>query len=229
MKFLFRAASPAVLLDYDYRTHTWEKVPTKDKNKIWLELDKMQGERCAYCQAKVKKGSRHIEHFRQRRTHQDLTFQWTNLFGSCLRSDGCGVYKDKQKYLDADLIKFDEENPELYFQFTLTGRIKIRPNLSRGEIKRAEETLRVLNLNPNQSPLIYDRASAIKAQTHLSEAMITTMSAFIDDDEMGDCSDIFLEMLEEHLKSIEGFPFETAIKHHFISRFEDVLNVRRLP
>lgn len=231
MKLLLRSASPAVLSEYDYRTHTWEKFPTKDKDKIWVELNKMQGERCAYCQARVKKGGRHIEHFRQRRIHQNLTFQWTNLFGSCLRTDGCGIYKDKQTYQDCNLIKFDEEDPELYFQFTFTGRVKVRPNLSRLALEKAEETLRILNLNPIQSPLIYDRASAIRAQVHLSDAMINTMSEFIEDDDIvtEDCSDIFLDILKEHLKAIQGFPFETAIKHHFISRFEGILNVTGLP
>lgn len=225
MKYLERNGSPTVLDNYDYRTQTWENVPTKDKDKIWVELDKMQGERCAYCQAKVRKGERHIEHFKQRRVNQALTFEWTNLFGSCTRKDGCGFYKDKQQYDESDLIKVDEDDPDVFFNFVISGRIKIRPGLSAKDNRRAEETLRVLNLDSDRSPLVYDRARAISAQAYLSKAMLELMMSFINDKEIDNCHDILEELLIEHLDMIKNFPFETAIKHHFISRFHDVLKV----
>lgn len=225
MKFLIRTASPAVLSEYDYKTQKWDDVPTKDKDKIWVKLDQMQGGRCAYCQAKVKKGERHIEHFKQKRENQSLTFEWTNLFGSCIRKDGCGFYKDRQEYIESDLIKFDEDDPEVYFEFDINGRIKIRSGLSIIDERKARETLRILNLDPPQSPLIYNRSCAIKAQSYLSEAMLQAMLLFINDEQIEDCSDFLNEILAEHLELIKDYPFETAIKHHFISRFNNILNI----
>ncbi|UDN34482.1 retron system putative HNH endonuclease [Proteus sp. NMG38-2] len=41
----------------------------------------MQKGFCAYCECSLKR--KHIEHFRTRDSHTNLTFIWSNLFGSC--------------------------------------------------------------------------------------------------------------------------------------------------
>nr|WP_275780867.1 retron system putative HNH endonuclease [Enterobacter hormaechei] len=41
----------------------------------------MQGGFCAYCECRLNR--KHVEHFRPRKDFPALTFEWTNLFGSC--------------------------------------------------------------------------------------------------------------------------------------------------
>jgi uncharacterized protein (TIGR02646 family) len=50
----------------------------------------MQGQRCAYCECDISIADKHIEHFVQRSRDVRKTFEWSNLFGSCKRSDSCG-------------------------------------------------------------------------------------------------------------------------------------------
>ncbi|HHQ6598162.1 TPA: retron Ec78 anti-phage system effector HNH endonuclease PtuB [Serratia fonticola] len=217
MHLLTRGEAPGILSEFDHKTQDWDCVKSKQKDEIWVELVKMQGKRCAYCEAKIAKGTRHIEHFKRKGIHRELTFEWQNLFGSCMRADGCGFYKDEQKYNEIHLIKMDEDNPENYFVFLMSGKIKIKEDLSPQDKIRAEETLRVFNLSPDRSPLVHQRAEAIKAQRYLSEGMLKAMTELWEMEESDECLAVLKDTLVEHLDKIKGLPFETAIKHHFIS------------
>ncbi|HGF5952499.1 retron system putative HNH endonuclease [Escherichia coli] len=123
MKFLRRIyPGPNVLSSYDFNTQTWDDVSSSDKKDIWVDLVKMQGKVCAYCERKInltKEGDKHIEHFKRKGIHRELTFNWENLFGSCGEKQRCGFYKDKQEYNEGDLLKADEMDPEDFFCFYL--------------------------------------------------------------------------------------------------------------
>ncbi|TXL03989.1 TIGR02646 family protein [Methylococcaceae bacterium CS1] len=64
-------------------------ISSCDRTEIWVKLDVIQQNRCAYCEAAIKtereSSNSHIEHFRQRRAHSypQGTFLWSNMFGSC--------------------------------------------------------------------------------------------------------------------------------------------------
>lgn len=67
----------------------------------------MQKGFCAYCECSLKR--KHIEHFRTRDSHTNLTFIWSNLFGSCGDSSqkvvGIGVEYIKIMVLVAMMLK----------------------------------------------------------------------------------------------------------------------------
>lgn len=148
MRKLNRGPAPACLSNYSHGQHNWRQVTKNDKESIWQELEAMQGQRCAYCEGQANPDSRHIEHFEQKHGRSQVTFLWSNLFGSCNRNDSCGSHKDRQQYTSADIIKPDAENPEAFFLFVgETGKITVREGLSDADQHRARETIRIFNLN----------------------------------------------------------------------------------
>lgn len=154
---------PTKLAGYNYQTQEWtQRRPDKDcRRQIWQKLTIMQGQFCAFCERSIFDGNRHIEHFFHKGQKPDgtapyksLTFVWGNLFGCCglTSSNTCGHYKDRQgpkgpgPYNPNDLIKPDIEDPSLFFDFLGTGVVEPKQGLSKNDRRRAEETIRILNL-----------------------------------------------------------------------------------
>ena len=94
MHRLQRGAAPICLARYRHGRDNWSALDGADRTEIWQTLEAMQSQRCAYCEAAIAEGNRHIEHFVQKGRDPRVTFQWDNLFGSCNREDSCGKYKD---------------------------------------------------------------------------------------------------------------------------------------
>lgn len=155
---------PVGLSNYDHNTQRWTgRRPNKVcRTNIWSKLAEMQNGFCVYCEAIATQGNGHIEHFFHKGKKPDgstpykhLTFEWTNLFGSCgsNTSDTCGHYKDREgmhgpgQYDPNDIIKPDIDDPMDFFNFLDTGVIEVKPGISDADHKRATETLRVLNLS----------------------------------------------------------------------------------
>lgn len=173
---------------------------------IWDRLNVMQSHRCAYCEASLQdKSGRtegHIEHFRQRSRYPQGTFDWGNLFGSCDRHQSCGKHKDRQKYDHPDLIKVDEEDPEHFFRFLSDGLVVPTDHLSPSERRRAEETIRVFNLN---GPLRQIRKSHVVGYMQTAEVICHLAQEFEESE--------WRTLLDQELDAISGQPFETAIRH----------------
>lgn len=125
---------PACLQSYQHGRDSWSMqspIPA-ERADIWAKLNAMQGSRCAYCEAAIAEGKRHIEHFRQRDRHSQGTFARSNLFGSCLRAETCGKHKDQcGPYEPADLIKPDADNPDDLLVFTAAGGVVPKEGLRR--------------------------------------------------------------------------------------------------
>lgn len=208
MHKLTRPDPPSCLTKYDHgRGDTWDKVDNTDKDEIWIELNEMQKSRCAYCEYPIDsdKPSRnaHIEHFRQRSRCPSETFLWSNLFGSCNRQDSCGKHKDTLKpYDDRDLIKMDDEDPEALLRFLPDGTVVHRSELDDDDTKRAQETIRIFNLNGSLRKI---RETMVKGYLQTAEKLAECADDF-DEEE-------WLLILEEELNEIRDLPFATAIKH----------------
>lgn len=225
MKYLSRQApGPLVLSKYDFTKDDWDSLPSKDKKEIWEEIIKMQGKLCAYCEKKIdhhrkpgnKKIERHIEHFYRRENNKSLTFEWSNLFGSCGELQRCGFYKDKQKYDDAELIKADERNPDDFFRFFESGDVQIKSGLDKQDHKMAEVTLRVFNLNPSTGGVKAERRRAIKSSMTLITELVGYASELIN----SKCKveDVRCMISEEFNEKVQDRCFTTAIKHVFQNR-----------
>lgn len=212
MHKLERPDGPDCLQRYEHGRNQWEQVTAEERAEIWEKLDAMQGRRCAYCEAEISEGKRHIEHFRQKAAHRypQGTFEWTNLFGSCDREESCGKHKDGcGTYHPADLIKPDVEDPEYFLLFISDGTIAVRAGLSEPERRRAEETLRVFNLDAKHGPLRSIRKKEVYGylQTFEEYALMTESPEELQD------------ALEREVAATAHLPFATAIKHTLLRQF----------
>lgn len=203
MHKLNRGSAPACLSSFQHGLHNWKSVTPANKEDIWLELIAMQGERCAYCEADISNGSRHIEHFRQKGRDPTQTFVWQNLFGSCGNPNTCGTYKDKQGvYPPAVLIKPDQDDPDQFLRFHSDGSISVHTDLSDSDQERASETLRLFNLTDGS--LRWQRQAAATGYLQTAEE-IAELAA---DDPL-----LAAAYLADEIAATAHLPFATAIKH----------------
>lgn len=196
---------PACLARYQHGREQWGmQSPTgPERVEIWAKLEAMQGQRCAYCEAGIVEGDRHIEHFRQRSRYPQGTYAWDNLFGSCNRSGTCGKHKDEcGNYTSTDLIKPDIDDPEAFLVFSPDGSVHPRKNLSSVDQHRAEETIRILNLN------------GVLRQIRYSELFgyVQTAEEFAQMAENFDESE-WWPLLQSEIDKTAQLPYATAIKH----------------
>ena len=208
MHRLNRGAAPACLAGYRHGVHQWANtIPTpQEKSDIWSCLEAMQQARCAYCEAALADGDKHIEHFRQRSRHPPGTFDWANLFGSCNRKDTCGKHKDScGTYNHADLLKPDVDDPDDYLVFVSDGTIAPKDGLTPNARHRAVETLRVFNLDAIHGALRHMRRAAAAGYLQTAEEFRQFAAEFDEAD--------WRPLLDQELASISHLPFVTAIRH----------------
>lgn len=207
MKRLDRSVAtiPACLASCDYTIHQWDNCPPLRKSEIRGSLEQMQCKRCAYCEGDLEHLGQHIEHFRRKRDFPAQTFDWDNLFGSCDQSDSCGHYKDTKGYPydPINLVNPCLDDPDDFFRFRSDGAINVRSELSQANKMKAEETLRVFNLNPEYGRLRNMRKGAvagyIKDATEAVDAGMTALE--------------IQEYFRGELAAAIHLPFSTAIRH----------------
>ena len=205
-------AIPGGLHHYAHHTHKWCMAsPTPaERQAIWIVLDAMQGQRCAYCEAALEHDSqrRHIEHFRQRSRYPLGTFDWHNLFGSCNRKGTCGDHKDKcGAYNHTHLIKPDVENPDDFLVFDAHGGVSPRAGLDANSHQRAKETIRVLNLTGGGLRQI--RETEVKGYLQFVEAW----EEFAQSCPEPEWRPLVEADLADQLAQTVHLPYATAIRH----------------
>lgn len=207
MRHLNRQDEPPLgLRRYRHGQDTWNATcPTQDERQdIWRSLNLMQGSRCAYCEGPIGEENRHIEHFRQRRSYPQGTFDWSNLFGSCNRSGTCGKAKDQcGTYPPEVLIKPDIEDPDALLVFTPGGAVQPRADLSAGDRHRASETIRILALDGALNQI---RRAEVCGYIQTMEYFAEIAEEFPDDQS-------WVEELEKEVRGTAHLPFATAIRH----------------
>lgn len=205
MHQLQRGQAPGCLKKYKHGTQNWADVTGTEKTSIWSALEAMQGQRCAYCEGSMIESNRHIEHFRQKAAHiyPQGSFLWSNLFGSCNRKESCGTHKDHcGTYSPEVLIKPDIEDPERYLVFSPDGSISPRKNLSAAEQQRAEQTIRIFNLD---QPLQQTRHREIDGYIQTAETFAEMAQHFSEDE--------WMPLLQQEITATAHLPYATAIKH----------------
>ncbi|WP_224788154.1 retron Ec78 anti-phage system effector HNH endonuclease PtuB [Pseudomonas fluorescens] len=171
MRKLQRGSGPGCLSLYQHGRHNWGCVTSEHRAEIWRDLNTMQGGRCAYCEAPINESDRHIEHFRQKGRDPRVTFEWENLFGSCNRHESCGKHKDRCAYAPLVLIKPDCDDPDDYWVFVSDGTIRPRADLSTPQQSRAEESLRIFNLDARNGRLRHMRREAVRQYLDTAEIL----------------------------------------------------------
>lgn len=207
MHQLDRGDAPPCLAHYRHGRDNWGSLTAKDKAEIGETLAAMQGARCAYCEAEIVPGRGHIEHFVQKGRDPRVTFRWDNLFGSCNRRESCGKHKDSDAgpYADAYIIKPDDDDPDEYLIFVSDGTIQPREGLSDAQLQKAEETLRVFNLDARHGALRQMRRNATAGYLQIAEALWSSIEDFTDDE--------WQQLFDDELAAIANLPFVTAIRH----------------
>jgi uncharacterized protein (TIGR02646 family) len=196
-------AAPACLAAYQHPRHKWDDVQAPDKNEIRAHLEQMQGRRCGYCEGSLDTLDQHIEHFRRKKHFPELTFEWANLYWSCDQNDSCGHYKDHGAgaYNVNELVEPCIDDPDQFFRFRSDGTISIRPGLSAAAQRKAEETLRVFNLNPKWGRL-----------RNMRKAAVSPYVSFVDKDVEFSVNEL-REFFSDELSHAATLPFYTAIRH----------------
>jgi uncharacterized protein (TIGR02646 family) len=212
MKKLKRPISPKCLAHYKHGADDWNTLNDEKnicKQEIWEKLGVMQNGFCAYCECQLKEKNKHIEHFKRKSKnyYPKLTFEWQNLFGSCSNSSRCGDYKDRPKsddYSPHDLIKPDEDCPSDYLLFLVTGGVSIKSKLGSKQKYRANETIRVFNLNGDPS-LVNSRRNALRNVSDEIEQFYIMQDEFEIEE--------WQEFLKDELALLINREYQTALEH----------------
>lgn len=148
--------------------NNWDNV-SKGTKKLWRDqLFEEQKGLDAYTEEILSldnKTTTHIDHFKKRVHHPELTFDWENLFlanhqnnnayGADAKDNGTNkIEKDKYE----DLIHPAEEDPHEYFTYNLRGEICPREGLDNTRRKKAQFTIDTFCLN---SPALQDKRKEI--------------------------------------------------------------------
>jgi len=210
MKFLVRNAEPVCLVVMKRKYSGWGDVTFSDKQEIWLSLDEMQNNYCAFCEMTLKGMRKHIEHFISRCRKNVLTFEWTNLFGSCDNSEHCGRYKDIiiSDYDENNLIKPDENDPRNFLSFSPEGDISVKLGLSEENELKATETIRVFGLDAPD--LVAARRTILSGYNQIAKEYVELVDLAIS--EGGENIKVLVdEIYAEYSITILDQPFSTAL------------------
>lgn len=139
--------------------NNWDNVSTETKES-WRELlfEEQEG-LDAYTEEILSldnKTTTHIDHFKKRAHHPELTFDWENLFlanhqnnnayGADAKDNGTSKI-EKDKYDDLIYPAAKKEDPHEYFTYNLRGEIRPREGLDDARRKKAQFTIDTFCLN----------------------------------------------------------------------------------
>jgi len=118
---------------------------TRDaKRALREELYRLAHGKCVYCESPLElTGYLEVEHYVAKTVAPRLAFEWTNLLPVCRRCNNAKGDEDHRNVL----LKPDDEDPEPYFWVDLgTGRLQPHPDLNPEQTHRANETIRLCDL-----------------------------------------------------------------------------------
>lgn len=100
--------------------------------------------KCVFCESALGVTTYlEIEHYVAKTVNSELAFEWTNLLPACRL---CNNAKGEQDH-KGTLLKPDAEDPEPYFWINPdTGKLEPHPRLDEAQSNRANETIRLCNL-----------------------------------------------------------------------------------
>ena len=200
------ASAPSCMAQYARQHNRWEDLTGEEKEPIRDALKEVQNGLCAYCEGPLGDGG-HIEHFCRQRDFPDRIFTWENLFLSCDAQGHCGHYKDRPgaSYDPADLVKPDEDNPDEFLYFSSGGDVRPRGNIAAAQRRKAEETIRILNLN--HGVLQAFRRRALATYRGLEPNILEALEGFEEA--------IRRQFIDEEIARTALDPYSAVIRHFF--------------
>jgi len=145
------AAPPAELAKHGKRwaarfqaNREGEWATLKAKKVLSAALRSLAHGKCVYCESALEVTAYlAIEHYVAKTIAPELAFEWINLLPACQM---CNTAKGEQDHKNA-LLKADAEDPEPYFWIHPdTGKLEPHPKLDNKRAHRANETIRLCNL-----------------------------------------------------------------------------------
>jgi uncharacterized protein (TIGR02646 family) len=150
-----RPATPGQLLAYAARwtarferiragSHRGEWATRAAKKTIGVALHGLAHGKCVYCESALGVTvDLEVDHYVAKTVAPRLAFEWSNLLPSCRL---CNRPKLDHDHANA-LLKPDEEDPEPFFWIHPdTGKLEPHPALTAADRHRAEETIRLCDL-----------------------------------------------------------------------------------
>lgn len=140
---------------------SWEEFSKECKDEYLEVREKAtfeQGQECAYTGLWLGEDSsfqNHLDHFHLRAFYPNQTFDWINIFAAVHHNDYGSDSKDKfikgpKKNADRQYETFWsplEPNLQEKFWYRTDGWMEANPNLEDSIKEKAEETIRIYNLN----------------------------------------------------------------------------------
>ncbi len=166
---------------------------------------------CSYCESSIVDHAHgHIEHFRPKNRFPALTFEWENLYLSCMANSHCGHYKDSAAapHYDPDrLIAPDTDDPGEYLVFHASGEVGVRPGITADKTERAQLTITVLNLD--ETTLRARRRATLLSYRDIIGSELDEISGWPAEERD--------EYLRGEIEASRGAEYSTAIRH-FLTR-----------
>jgi uncharacterized protein (TIGR02646 family) len=191
---------------YQHGRDNWATLHARieDVEQVRQALQATHDRQCAYCEAALE-DRWHIEHLWPKSHYPQRTFDWENLFASCMRKNTCGTHKDQggRPYDPADLIDPGREDPDDYLFFAQDGTAQPRVGLTARRLRRAEETIRVFNLNA--PALLYQRAQVIRTLLCSEPDVVEVLATFPPEDRWA----WVRELIEDYCAGC----FQTPVRH----------------
>lgn len=155
-------------------TERWKRIRSQRLNAPWATdsaktllqtaLDPLAHGKCAFCESTLGVTTYlEIEHYIAKSVNPEKTFEWENLLPACRLCNGAKGDADHQ----GRLLKPDAEDPEPFFWLHPEGKLEPHPNLDDRQRRRAEETIRLLDLQ--RGPLCENRMGTRRLVTRWLE------------------------------------------------------------
>ena len=195
---------------------------------VKIELKKVYNKKCCYCETKLTKNYA-IEHFRPKQDYKWLEKSWSNLLlvcNSCNSSKGklfevantkqiskiTGVNvhnsaKNLNQLEEQYLLHPEYDNPEDFFAFEKSGKIKSIKNN-----KRAEYTIYLVKLN---------HTDLIEARYEIIEKFIKELKNKVENSEIANLIFNFAKESEDKNLSFTAFRKYT-VKNHLLKVISDI-------
>jgi uncharacterized protein (TIGR02646 family) len=121
---------------------------THAKQVLRTALREMAHGKCVFCESALEVTTYlEVEHYVAKTVTPDLAFEWTNLLPACRTYNNAKGEHDHQ----GAVLKPDAEDPEPYFWIHPdTGKLEPHPTLDAAQSRRANETIRLCDLQRGQ-------------------------------------------------------------------------------
>lgn len=158
MRKIFKGEDPTCLDSAERNGWTWDEFVAKDHDGYLICREQANTEQqgvCAYTELPldVEKVTVHFDHFRKKSIYPKLRFKWDNLFAAVKDNRFGADFKDgivngqNHKQVYASILSPLTVGLQDYFHYATSGEIEPMSGLSEESFEKAEETIRVFNLN----------------------------------------------------------------------------------